>query len=100
MKKLAFKTETIHTVSWSDFEDFVNEFYGITGYHFVSSEEASNDSSHRYSATGELGKWDKKDMKEFVEKNGTPCYRTALVFNDLVAKGQIPAGDYCVEVCW
>lgn len=101
-KKLGsiFTTKTVHNVDYHDWESFVNKFYGVECYDFVSSEECGNDSNHTYSPDGKQDKYEVQDIAEFVKQDGNICYRTSEIFNDLVAKGEIPAGNYCVNVCW
>jgi len=47
-----------------------------------------------------LDEYDQQEVDEFVAEDGSPCYRTSYIFNDLVARGELPAGNYSVTVCW
>jgi len=92
--------ETVRSIAYSDFEKLVKKVYKVKSYSFVATEECGNDSSHRFTATHDVDQWHKDEMKEFIEEDGSVCYRNPNIFNDLVARLEIPAGEYCVNVCW
>lgn len=100
MDKLKCKIETIITVNASDWDQFIQEYYG-QDYEFVADHEASNDSSYTFliKPDEELADYDESQLNDF-EMGRDPSYMTRILLVDLMREGIIPAGKYVFEVCW
>ena len=104
MTDLKMKTETVHIVVSCDFEEFVKEKYPYaTDYSFVATEEAGNDSEHRFNATAESYYGDElheEDMADFHRNDGFKPFFTANLLTDMCKRGYIEPGTYLIEVNW
>jgi len=96
-----FKTKTIHSIHYSDWEEFVKKVYKVEKYHFVSMEETRNGTSHSFTASNKpLEKYDKEDIQRFIDWDGRQKFTAGLLLNDLAANNRIPPGDYIIKVYW
>jgi predicted DNA-binding WGR domain protein len=97
--QLVRKTELIHIVDYGELERFFESVYKMS-FEFVADQECLNDSTHRFCPTGELSKYDKGSIEEWIKSEGLKCYMTPSLLDDCVRQKLIPAGTYLVEVCW
>lgn len=102
MPELKIRTKTTHHVDCYDFQEFVCEVYGVTGFNFAASEESGNDTSHEFTARAksDWASYDEDDLAEFKSSNGTRNFVTHLLMDDLVRRELIPTGNYVVRVSW
>ncbi len=93
-------TELVHIVDYGNWEKFVTSVYQ-TPFEFVSDQECSNDSSHRFRPNGEMCDYDKQDIEDWIKSEGmSGSYMTHRLLDDCVRQRLIPAGIYLIEVCW
>lgn len=93
------KTKLVVECDYSEIEALAEKHYGAKGYSFVAVQECGNDSSHSFSVTNKLDKWEKAEAEK-IRKGKIANYRNATLLNCLCADGFIEAGSYVVKVCW
>jgi len=86
-------------------DKFGNQYFKELGvylkeFEFVAIEEANNDSAYTYHVNGELYDWDKKEMKEMLEKKDFDNFSTRRILDYLAKEGFIPKGTYLINVSW
>lgn len=94
-------TKITHHVNYNDLDDAINEFLKKKGclktFEFVDVEEMSNYSSKEI----DVGKYDwaipDNDDKESILGGE---YNTSDILEWMHHEGEIPSGDYVVEVSW
>ncbi len=86
-------------VDYNDFDRFVREVYGATGYDFVAVQEGQNDSEYEFNPTGRIDGYD-NTKAENIRNGEIDTYNNNLLFNCLVADGYIEPGTYIVKVIW
>lgn len=91
-----FKVVTRLEIEDTDFNDIVQEVYGVN-FHVEADLEASNYSSYDFETT-EMDKWDKERLEKF--KRGTYYYSTGSIIKDLASRGLIPRGVITIKVSW
>lgn len=85
-------------VKHSDLDEFTSDSYQKV-WNFVSAEETSNDTDHRFSVDGEVSPWDRDTLAMWLDDTG-PEPAARIVLNDLAGRGMIDKGEYLVTVCW
>jgi hypothetical protein len=96
---LEITKETINSIDYGDLEEFIKQVYNIKDYSFVLIQECGNDSSHEFTADGEIDEFDLEDAAK-IRSGEIDLYQNSLLLNCLVADGYIPKGDYVIRVCW
>lgn len=110
---LKFKTKTVHEIGWNDFDDFIRDEYGHD-YEIAVALESHNDTTHSFVVDGchfeiedkrrdhlGLNKFDQEDLDAFVSSGFSDDWPNPSIFlNDQVAKGNIPAGEYQIDISW
>lgn len=97
LEKFRLRTKTSYYLSASDFEAGTLAVYGKR----IELLESPNDTTHEYSGIGgTLSSWEKKELDTAVEDGDVQCWNAAVVLNDLVSRGVLPAGDYFIRVSW
>jgi len=90
-----------YEVDYGDFEEFIQEEFGISEYSFACDMECGNDSSHEFNVKAELDQWDEDQIKKFVDSDGKEeSYMAHALFNKLCQQGKIKEGNYLVKVSW
>jgi hypothetical protein len=100
MSLLELKVETVHSVDYSNLEQFVKQIYDRT-IEIIALEEASNGDNLRMSVDGNLSTEEIQLFNKWVL--GDPwalMFRTNILLNKLCADGHIPKGNYLIEVFW
>ncbi len=98
------QTETYTVIDYKEFEELVKMTYGIKEYSFVEVEDGRNDSVYRFGpdpkrVPPEEDPYGQQQLQE-IASGKVPQYTNHLIFQDLVDRGVLQAGDYLVEVCW
>jgi hypothetical protein len=97
LEKFRLRTKTSYYLSGSDFEAGTHAVYGKR----IELLESPNDTTHEYSGIdGTLSSWEEKELDTAVEDGDIQCWNAAVVLNDLVRRGVLPAGDYFIRVSW
>lgn len=95
---LKVHTEVIHNLDYVDFQNCVKDNYGID-FCFISTQECSNDSTHRFYITGILEDGDDVQLERIM--SGKHVYGDAgRLLDKMVIDGFAPKGTYLIEVCW
>lgn len=98
---LKYTTRTVHVVDYTDFDAYVQAFFGMKDYEFVSNEKASNYSCYDYAVTGEdLDDYEKKRMREWLNGETYVAPAPMTLLNAMAAEGSIPTGEYLIKVFW
>lgn len=95
--------EVTVTIKDSQWDEFIQDQYGVDDYSFVADQECGNDSEHRFDMTigvdDEIDEYDAERLEEF--KDGKfPSYITSTLFEDLVRREVLEPAIYYVSVCW
>jgi hypothetical protein len=95
-----FEKIVINTMSWLEFENIVKIVYGEE-YDFVEMEYADNDSQHLFKdiQLKDLDSQQKIAMKIFLN-GGRESLMAETLLQDLCNKGEIPEGNYLINVSW
>lgn len=99
---LRYKIKSVITVDYSDLDDFLTERFDLPeDYEFIAMEELGNDVVQAISVSKEkLNEYDQKDIDEFLITKKPPLYRTGDILRYLCNLGEIPEGEYLIEVSW
>jgi hypothetical protein len=97
---MEIKTITINTLDYYELDQAVSRVYGH-GWSFVSDWEAHNEACYRFNGIDglPLHLYDQNKLEEFKAGRVT-FFLTPSLLNDLVTRGEIPAGDYLIIVSW
>lgn len=89
------KTVSYYQISYSDFDELVNSYFGIEDFDFVGSGERMNDTNYTFNVK-------RSDAAVYpLEDEWWYSYSAAYTaFAHLCADGVIPEGTYMVNVCW
>jgi hypothetical protein len=93
----------IKVIKISDWEiDELIRNLGISGYNCVEDNEWVNDTCHlmQHVNAEELTEDDEKEIKEAIGVGEAGWNSTRMFMCYLAKLGDIPSGDYLVEVCW
>ena len=100
---MKIETKITHHVNYNELDRAINEFLKKKGcvktFEFVDHEEMSNDSSKEFV----IGQYDfsvpdEKKKKEIID--GKLSWRTNWILEWMCAEGEIPSGNYVVNVSW
>lgn len=99
--QLDFEIKTTKHIDYSELEKFYTKVYKPKEeYSFVAIEECGNDSSHEFSVTGNIDKYDAKDALAIRAGDSIPTHKNHLLLDVLCADGHLPKGDYVIWVSW
>jgi hypothetical protein len=96
-----FKQETYNVLDWKDACRLIQECFKVSGYDISDVEEWHNDSSEVYPV--DLRDYDddmRKEVARFVNDPETGNCGLHPLLLELAARGEIPEGNYLIEVCW
>ena len=95
-----FEKIVINVMTWLEFENIIKIVYGIE-YDFAEMEYADNDSQHLFKdiQLKDLDSQQKKAMKIFLNGDRESLMAETLL-QDLCNKGEIPEGNYLINVSW
>lgn len=99
---MKIKTETVHTVDYSEFDRFIMQEYGITRrWTIVADQEGKNDSTIELTAEEgeEVDEYDKEQIEKF-RGTGNGSFIAQALLQDCANRGLIPFGTYIVRVSW
>lgn len=98
--KLIVKKKTVFKVDYSDFENFVNEYFELDGnYSFVADWQGNNDSSYSYHVNKDLQPWDIKSI-EILKTTKNYSFIAATLLRYFASKDLIKEGEYIIKVSW
>ena len=97
---MEIKTITINALDYYELDQVVARVYGHE-WSFVADWEANNEACYLYEGIdgSSLHPYDQDKLEEF-KADGSGIYLTRSLLNDLVTRGEIPAGDYLIVVSW
>jgi len=93
-----FVPTTMFSVSYSDFDSFIQDAYGVENYSIVKDQELRRDSAAKVFNVDDQGlnEWDALDVERFPD--GTNFnYVTGRLLRDLCSRGIIEAGRYTIR---
>ncbi len=90
-----------HTVFWAGFGEVERVFSKLLGKPFsiVEQEEAKNDISLTFNVTGNIDRYQFKEIAVFM-MSGTGEYLTQTVLDFLCGEGFLEPGAYVIDVSW
>lgn len=118
--ELKMEQETVFTVEYTDFNDWVNDRYADSpymkevaeknankeftwqrdeGYHFVSDMESGNDQDHRITVNGTLSQFDQDELDTWKE-TGKGNMLAWAILEEAAHVGDISTGTYLIRVSW
>ena len=97
---MEIKTITINALNYYELDQAVSRIYGHE-WNFVADWEANDEACYRFNGIDgtPLHPYDQDKLEEF-KTDGSGLYLTRSLLNDLVTRGEIPAGDYLIIVSW
>lgn len=102
--KMKSKKVTLIEVDYNELDKQVNKFLikqGVKWKHAgdrfecIAEEEWGNDQSHSFDVDGKIDADDKKRIL-----GGEFSWQTGAILNWMAAEGEIPKGEYKIDVCW
>jgi hypothetical protein len=94
----SFTTEHVYTIDSYDLDKIISEYINHP-FEFVPTEEASNDTVHRFSVDTNAGK-DESELVCRLRSGKQESYCTSSVLDLMCRDGLLEEGIYMVEVCW
>jgi len=100
--ELKYTTESVIRVDYGDLDVFLTEKFGFNEpYKILAAEELSNDSVKDIEVRKEeFSEWDQKELDEILATKKWKLYHTWLLLCHLCNLGEIPEGNYLIDVCW
>jgi len=104
MPELKMEQITAWEVDYSDWDRYVNDYFGFEKkgyfypYEFVADHEANNDSIYEFNPNGkELHECDRKEIEKWIKNPNSSSYMTHTIFDYIVSKGDLPKGTYYIK---
>jgi len=98
--ELKFTTKTINTLNYYDLNNFINNYYNLKHYDFVSDYVCDNSSSYSFTVRKEtINNFDLRKLNDFKNLEYV-TYITDIILTDLCNNDAIPSGEYLVNVWW
>lgn len=113
---LEYSERCVRFVDYADLERFIVKVYGIfetsphqgiksklgfRDFSIIAMIEWGNNQYHSFDvARGTLNKWEKKDLKEFMDWPFSTNYILHLLLKDMCNNSHIEPGEYIVQVYW
>lgn len=100
--ELKYKIVPVIRVNYIDLGQFLTERFDLPEkYEFVAIEELGNDvvKSIRVS-TGKIGEFDQADIDAILVDKQPELYSTGTILCYLCNLGEIPEGEYLIDVSW
>jgi hypothetical protein len=99
------KQEPCYTLIYSELDDLIQKHFNKPDFNCVADYEWSNDSQHTGTATikdVEEGGIDHDEVQEFINAPGVPRFpcHWSILLAELARRGEVPEGNYIIEVCW
>ena len=99
------KTETYHTMEYSELDELVNDYFPKSKFEFVADEEMNNytDKSFGNISKEDLKNWydyDKREWNDIILGKIPPTFHTRLFLQYFVANDILPEGNYLIKVSW
>jgi len=100
--KLKYTIESIIRVDYHDLDDFITKRFKLEEpYEFAAIEEMPNDLVKSINVCKEeFDKYDQKYIDAVVKDKRPKLYGTRKILCHLCNLGEIPAGEYLIDVSW
>jgi len=100
--ELRHKTETVVRVDYSDLDEFLTERFGLPDtYEVVAIEELNNDTIKSINVNRErIGSYSQKYIDAVVKDKKPKLYGTGTILCHLCNLGEIPEGEYLIDISW
>jgi hypothetical protein len=100
--ELKYKIKSVIMVNFNDLDEFLAKRFGLPErYEFTAMEELGNDIVKSINVyRKELSEYDQKYIDEFLVTKKPQLYRTCDILCHLCNLGEIPEGEYLIEVSW
>lgn len=96
-----FKEHTYIVVDSFKLDEYLKERFPDVDISFAGDFEMSNDSSRVVNVTSEaFDKWNQKHYNDLLNGVSSGWGGPQYLMQYLCQQGELPAGDYLVEVCW
>lgn len=92
--KEKLETKQTYHIGYSDFLDFLEQFYGIV----IELTEVNNYTTYEYKVKNQYDEVTEKNVQEAVKNGYAYDYREIL--EDLCHKGYIEPGSYFIRAWW
>ena len=100
-KELNIQKKTVYRIDYSDWDNFVIDYFGGVDYGIAWVEEMSNDSRFEYTPSGDIESWDKDDLRELIDNKIVSTFMTRPIMNYFVQKGILePYLTYQIVISW
>jgi len=95
------KQELYYVLDYSELETIIQNHFNRPDYELLATQEWSNGSSKTFLLTDKpLDKWDTDRVTKFASGEGDGEYSLRALMCKLVIDGEIPAGNYLIDVSW
>ena len=100
--KLKYEIKTIISVEYYDLDAFLTtRFDLIDDYEFIAMEELGNDVVKSINVSkGKISKYDQQCIDAVVKDKKPQHYGTGTILCYLCDLGEIPEGEYLIDVSW
>jgi len=101
MRDHGFTESSFYVVDSYKLNDFFCLFFPQwKNQDFATVMECGNDTGHNIAVTGNLDSWDQQGFEKFQAGAQPWCGTPRILMDILCSRGELPAGNYLVEVCW
>ena len=99
---LKYKMESVIRVDYGDLDDFLTERFDLPKrYEFTAMEELGNDIVKSINVGQEkIDNYSQKYIHAVVIDKKPKLYGTRYILCYLCNLGEIPEGEYLIDVCW
>jgi|SRR6266487_1292055 len=102
---MQLKSDPYYTLSYSELDALIQQHFNKPDFNCVADYEWSNDSQHTGTATIKdvlVGSIDYDEVQEFINAPKVPQFpcHWSILLAELARRGEVPEGNYIVEVCW
>lgn len=100
--ELKHKTESVIRVDYGDLDDFLTKRFDLPEYYeFAAMEELGNDIVKSINVDQDkIDKYDQQYVDAVVKDKKPKIYGTRTILCYLCNLGEIPEGEYLIDVCW
>jgi hypothetical protein len=100
--ELKYKIESVIRVDYSDLDEFLTERFDLPeDYEFAAMEELGNDIVKSINVDkDDLDEYDREYVVAVVKDKKPKSYGTRIILCYLCNLGEIPEGEYLINVSW
>jgi hypothetical protein len=99
---LKYEIKSVITVDYDDLDEFLTKRFNLPeDYEVVAMEELGNDMVKSIDVSKkELDKYDQRYIDAITKDKEVELYNTGVLLCHLCNLGEIPEGEYLIEISW